>query len=248
MSSSLAACDQPSASCRVPATVFLRLYVSQISVSCISNKQKRWHSYNGEKSFLFRLHTQMWWMIKKQKKKIPNRGIEPRPCRNWSSCDDWERQILATRPIRMMVLQQRWLIVIRWVRSPHDIICPLKFKKRCTHKEVTARRIHLQVFTHSPDRNRKARSSRLPNLKNLPRSENETLVVTQHAQFSITNGGLPLLKRAGKSHRLTPTRILVRPRPGFRRSDHADEHMARHHRMRTLSWGLQEYGKVHCRP
>ena len=38
---------------------------------------------------------------KKVKETIPNRGIEPRPCRNWSPFDDWERQILATRPIRM---------------------------------------------------------------------------------------------------------------------------------------------------
>ena len=38
----------------------------------------------------------------KAKEDIPNRGIEPRPCRNWSSFDDWERQILATRPIRML--------------------------------------------------------------------------------------------------------------------------------------------------
>jgi hypothetical protein len=40
-------------------------------------------------------------MTGKSKRRIPNRGIEPRPCRNWSSFDDWERQILATRPIRM---------------------------------------------------------------------------------------------------------------------------------------------------
>jgi hypothetical protein len=35
------------------------------------------------------------------KKQFPNRGIEPRPCRDWLSFDNWERQILATRPIRI---------------------------------------------------------------------------------------------------------------------------------------------------
>lgn len=93
----------------------------------------------------------------------------------------------------------------------------------------------LLVFTYTPARNRKARSSRLPNLKNLPRSENETLVVTQHAQFSITNGGLPLLKRARRYRRFAPARNRARQRPGFRHSNNAYKHMASPHRMRSLS-------------